>query len=235
MGTISSENNLHGKSYIAFFDLDDTLIRANSGKMLAISAYEQGMMNLQDLIKAIWLLLLFKSGLKDSERIISGMLKWLTGVPEKRIIDLSSELFEKHLLPRITEEARNEIKSHKDKNAAVVILSSALSRICQDAAAHLEMDDVICTNIETADGICTGRTTGKLCFGNEKASRLKEYCEKNNSKVLDAWYYGDSISDLPVLQIVGNPVCVNPDRRLLKVANKNKWKICSWKNTHIKK
>jgi HAD superfamily hydrolase (TIGR01490 family) len=230
MGTISSENRIKGKNYIAFFDLDDTLIRANSGKLLAKSAYEQGMMSLQDLIKAVWLLLLYKFSLLDSEKIIAGMVRWLAGVPEKRVIDLSSELFEKHLQSKITDEARSEIQFHKNKNAAVVILSSALSQVCQAAAAHLEMDDVICTIIETDGGICTGRTAGKPCFGNEKAYKLKEYCEKNNNKVEAAWYYGDSISDFPALQIVGTPVCVNPDRKLLKAANKNNWRICSWIN-----
>ncbi len=230
MVTISSENNPNEKSYIAFFDLDDTLIRANSGKLLAMSAYEQGMMGLPDLIKAVWMLLLYKFNLMDSERIIAGMVKWLAGIPEKRANDLSSLVFEKHLRPMITDEARREIEFHKDKNAAVVILSSALSHICQAAAAHLEMDDVICTTIKVNGGICTGGTEGNPCFGNEKVSRLKEYCEKNNSKVADAWYYGDSIFDLPVLQIVGNPVCVNPDKKLLKSAYKNNWRICNWNN-----
>ncbi len=60
METISSENNIKGKSYIAFFDLDDTLIRANSGKLLVRGAYEKGMMSLPDLIKALWLSFLYK-------------------------------------------------------------------------------------------------------------------------------------------------------------------------------
>jgi HAD superfamily hydrolase (TIGR01490 family) len=229
MGTISSENNTKGKSYIAFFDLDDTLIRANSGKLLVRGAYEKGMMSLPDLINAIWMSFLYKFRLMNSEKIIAGMLKWLAGVPEKRVIDLSSEVFEKYMLHAIPEEARREIRMHKDKNAAVVILSSALYPVCQVVADHLEVDDVICTHIETDDGRCTGHTAGKFCFGNEKVSRLKEYCEKNNSKVEQAWYYGDSFSDFPVLQIVGNPVCVNPDKKLQKAANKNSWKIYLWK------
>jgi HAD superfamily hydrolase (TIGR01490 family) len=229
MGTISLENNIKGKSYIAFFDLDDTLIRANSGKLLVRGAYEKGMMSLPDLIKALWLSFLYKFRLMDSEKIIAGMLKWLDRVPEKRVSDLSSEVFEKHMLHAIPENARSEIKMHKDRNAAVVILSSALSPVCQVVAGHLEMDDVICTQIETDGGLYTGRTAGKLCFGNEKVSRLKEYCEKNNCKVEQAWYYGDSFSDIPVLQIVGNPVCVNPDKKLQKAANKNSWKIYLWK------
>jgi len=229
MGTISSENNLKGKRYIAFFDLDDTLIRANSGKLLVRGAYNKGMMSLSDLIKALWLSFLYKFRLLNSEKIIAGMFKWLEGMSEKSLSDLSSEVFENHLLHAIPEEARYEIRMHKDKNAAVVILSSALSPVCQAVAGHLEMDDYICTHIETDSGKCTGRPDGKICYGNEKVSRLKEYCEKNNSKVEDAWYYGDSVSDYPVLQIVGNPVCVNPDRKLIKTANKNSWKIYLWK------
>jgi len=229
METISSENNIKGKSYIAFFDLDDTLIRANSGKLLVRGAYEKEMMSLPDLINALWLSFLYKFRLMDSEKIIAGMLNWLAGIPEKSVSDLSTEVFEKHMLHAIPEEARSEIRMHKDKNAAVVILSSALSSVCQVVANHLEMDDVICTQIEIDDGRCTGRTAGKLCFGNEKVSRLKEYCEKNNSKISDAWYYGDSISDLPVLSIVGNPVCINPDRQLRKRSKEKKWLIFNWK------
>jgi HAD superfamily hydrolase (TIGR01490 family) len=228
METISSENNIKSKKYVAFFDLDDTLIKANSGKLLVRGAYEKGMMSLPDLIKALWLSFLYKFRLMDSEKIIAGMFKWLDGMSEKSLIDLSSEVFENHLLNAINEKAWGEIRMHKDKNAAVVILSSALSPVCQAVASHFEMDDYICTHIETDGGKCTGRPDGKICFGNEKVFRLKEYCEKNKSKVEDAWYYGDSFTDFPVLQIVGNPVCVNPDKELQKAAIKNSWKIYLW-------
>lgn len=229
MGTISSENNIKRKSYIAVFDLDYTLIRANSGKLLVRGAYEKGMMSLPDLIKALWLSFLYKFRLMNSEKIIAGMLKWLVGVPEKIVSDLSSEVFEKHMLQAIPEEARSEIRMHKDKNAAIVILSSALLPVCRKVADYLDLDDVICTELEV-DGSCfTGRTSGKICFGNEKLFRLKKYCEKINSKISDAWYYGDSISDLPVLTIVGYPVCINPDRQLRKKAKEKNWIIFKWK------
>jgi HAD superfamily hydrolase (TIGR01490 family) len=229
MGTISSENNLNGKSYIAFFDLDDTLIGANSGKLLVSGAYEKGMMNIPDLIKALWLSLLYKFRLMNSEKIIAGMLKWLAGVPEKSVSDLSSEVFEKHMLHAIYPEARSEIKMHKDQNAAVVLLSSALCPVCRKVADYLDLDDIICTELEI-DGNCfTGRPLGKICYGNEKLLRLEKYCEKVNSKISDAWYYADSISDLPVLSIVGSPVCVNPDRQLRKRVKEKNWLIFNWK------
>jgi putative phosphoserine phosphatase/1-acylglycerol-3-phosphate O-acyltransferase len=226
---MSSENNLKGKSYIAFFDLDNTLITSNSGLLLVREARAKEMMSLQDLIRALWMSFLYKFNLRDTEKIIAGMLQWLNGVPVKKINELASEVFLKQMLRTIADEARSEIKWHLDRNAATVILSSALYPVCQAVAGHLNIDDIICTQLETVDGNYTGKPAGKPCFGNEKAYRLKEYCEKNNNKVEAAWYYGDSISDFPALQIVGTPVCVNPDRKLLKAANKNNWKICSWK------
>jgi len=234
MGTISSENKPEGKSYIAFFDLDHTLIMANSGILLIREAREMGLMTSMDLARALWLSFLYRLSLRNTEKIIFGMLQWLEGVPIRKVNELSTEVFLKNMAGAIPDEARKEIIRHQEKNGAAVILSSALCPVCKAVAGYLNMDDIICTRIETTDGVCTGRPSGRLCFGKEKVARLREYCEKNNSRVEDAWYYGDSISDLPVLQIVGNPVCVNPDKKLLKVAQEINWKIFWWSNYHNK-
>ena len=75
MGTISSENKLRGKSYIAFFDLDHTLVMANSGKLLVREAREKGIMRLKDITRALWMLFLYRFRLMDTEKIIAGMLQ----------------------------------------------------------------------------------------------------------------------------------------------------------------
>jgi HAD superfamily phosphoserine phosphatase-like hydrolase len=111
-----------------------------------------------------------------------------------------------------------------------VILSSALKPICIEIAKILDIDDIICSDLEVKDGYLTGRPIGRLCFGEEKMIRLKEYCERNNAQASEAWYYGDSITDLPALSIVGNPVCVNPDNKLRMVAGKRGWRILHWNN-----
>ena len=181
METISSESKLKGKSYIAFFDLDNTLINSNSGKLLVMEARARGMMNFHDLIRAIWMSLLYRFNLMKSEKIIAGMLQWLNGVPVRGVNLLVSEVFLKKMIITITDEAKSEIIWHQERNAATVILSSALYPVCQAVAGHLNIDDIICTQLETVDGICTGRSEGKPCFGEEKAVRLMEYCEMNNN------------------------------------------------------
>jgi phosphoserine phosphatase len=91
------------------------------------------------------------------------------------------------------------------------------------------INDVICSELEAENGILTGRPKGNLCFGNEKLIRLRKYCEIFNSAPSLAWYYGDAIIDAPALSIVGNPVCINPDKKLRRMAEEKKWRIYLWK------
>lgn len=228
METTFSKDSNSGKNYIAFFDLDRTITKATSGNELAKAAFRKGLMTLPALAHAIYLSLVHKLNLKDPLKIIDKMVTWVEGIPENTMVDLCSEVFSEALLPSVYPEARSEIKTYKEKYAKVVILSSALTPICQEMAKNLGMDDIICSDLEVKNGYLTGRPRGHLCFGEEKMFRLREYCEINNTETSDAWYYGDSISDLSVLSSVGNPVCVNPDRKLKKAALKRGWKILLW-------
>jgi len=87
------------------------------------------------------------------------------------------------------------------------------------------MDEVICTQLETQNGAFTGRTQGKLVYGEEKKHRMYLFCEAQNSDAQKAWYYGDSHTDQYVMKAVGNPVAVSPDRRLKKIALRYNWPI----------
>jgi HAD superfamily hydrolase (TIGR01490 family) len=230
MATTFSKDNNTVHNYIAFFDLDQTLTKSISGRALARAAYKEGLMSRRDLLNAIYFSIAFRLKLKDQLKIIDRMVSWVKDIQEKTIADLCYKVFNQVLLPSVYTQAITVIGIHKSKNAKVVILSSALSIICQEMAKNLNFDDIICSELEVKDGYMTGFPVGHLCFGQEKAVRLKEYCKINNSSPSDAWYYGDSISDLPALLSVGHPVCVNPDYKLKKTAIQRDWKIVNWKN-----
>jgi HAD superfamily hydrolase (TIGR01490 family) len=226
METIFSKDS--NKKYIAFFDLDHTITNAVSGNVLTKAALKKGLMSKAALIHAVYLSFVYKLNLKDPLKIIDSMVEWVAGIPEQTINDLSAEVFKDILLPFIHSEVISEINTHKEKNAAIVMLSSAIRPVCYEMAKYLDMDDIICSDLEVRNGYLTGRPMGHICFGNEKAVRLKNYCEKNNTDLSDAWYYGDSFSDYAALNSVGNPVCINPDRKLKRAANKMGWKILHW-------
>jgi len=227
MGDITFKKD-SASNYIAFFDLDRTLINAVSGTELAKEAWKRGIMRFPDLIQAIYLSLAYKFALKDPLIIVNKMTGWVKGLPEGTFEKLCLDVYNEVLLPSLHREAIPEIKMHKGRCAKVVLLSSSLAPICKAIATHTGMDDIICSELEAENGILTGFPTGKLCFGDEKLTRLKEYCENNNSTPEEAWYYADADSDLPVLSIVGFPVCVNPERKLAKIARKYGWKIYRW-------
>jgi HAD superfamily hydrolase (TIGR01490 family) len=228
METTSSEKSKNNKSYFAFFDLDHTITSSVSGKELVLGAFKKGLMSRTDLISAIFLSLAHKLNLVNPSEAINKMGSWVKGINVGSMENLCSEVFKEVLLPSVYPEAKNEIRLHKERNAGLIILSSSLSPICQSMAEYLGMDDILCSGLESVDGVLTGKSTGKFCFSEEKAVRLRQYCEKNNSKLQDAWYYGDAFVDLPALSIVGNPVCINPERKLEKIAKKNGWKIYYW-------
>lgn len=228
MAIISSKNKSGTGNYIAFFDLDRTVTKAISGRELARGAFRNGMMKLPDLIRGIFLSMAFKSGLKSQTEIINDLVKWVRGMPEQLLTDLCYEISVKVLIPSIYNEAREEISMHKNRKGKTVILSSALSCICIEMAKNLNIDDILCSELEVRDGVLTGRPVGRLCFGDEKLIRLKEYCEKTGIPVEDTWYYADSISDLPVLSVVGHPICINPDRKLKKAAESAGWPVIFW-------
>ena len=228
MATISTKDDKEVR-YIAFFDLDRTITKAISGRALAREALRRGLLKSSDLAIALYFGTFYRLRLADPVMIMEKMTGWVKGISQETLNELCQEVFKKVMLPSIHPEVFNELRIHKESNAQTVILSSSLVPICKAVAEYLEMDDIICSELEVKDGLLTGKPQGNLCYGDEKLVRLKEYCEKNNIAVNDAWYYWDAIIDQPALSIVGHPVCVNQDKKLKRIAKENNWRIYSWK------
>lgn len=211
--------------YIAFYDLDRTIFTGNSATSLVEEARRRGVMNGRQFRHALYLSLLYKLDWQDPARIISRMLTWLKGMTETAARQLCLEVFESNLLQTIRPEITREMQKHQEKHGANVLLSSATSLICEPVAAHLHLDDVICTHLEEVDGVLTGATRGKLVYGREKKIRLMDYCRKEDHDPAEAYYYGDSKTDVYVMETVGHPVAVSPDQQLLAVARERDWRV----------
>ena len=214
--------------YAAFFDLDGTLLSVNSGEVLVHMAYKNGHMKKKDLLQAFYLAFLYKFQLRETSKIIRRMPKWLSGLSENEIITFTNTIFEEILVHAIRPQIKDAIEQHRQQNARLVILSAAFNYICTPVADCLKMDDILCSRLEVVDGQFTGKTIGDLCFDEVKLIRVKAFCEDNGFNLEDAWYYADTVADIPVLNAVGSPVCINPDKKLAKHAVKNKWLVYNW-------
>ena len=216
-------------SYIAFFDLDKTITGAVSGNEIAKSAYRKGLMTKRGLARALWLSLLYKLSLRDPKRIVVEMAGWVKGLPEETLREITGEVVNEKLIPAIYNDALLEIEMHRKQNSKIVLLSSTTEEVARHISAHVGLDDYLCSVMEVKNGLLTGLTVRPLCFAEEKAVRMREYCETFNTKLAECWYYGDSLADSFALDICGTAVCVNPDKKLRKMALKKKWKIALWK------
>jgi HAD superfamily hydrolase (TIGR01490 family) len=224
--TIRGDNRF---TYIAFFDLDKTLTGSISGRALARKAFSRGLLKGSNLVSALYYALMYRLKLADPVIVTEKMARWVKGVPESVFIKLCGDVYTEDILPAIFREAYNEVMMHRRNNALTVILSSSVAPICKAVATHMGIDDILCSELEIKEGLLTGKPEGRLCYGEEKLVRLRDYCEKKNVPLSTAWYYGDALIDLPPLSIVGNPVCINPGKKLRKIAAEKRWRIYLWK------
>ncbi len=215
--------------YIAFYDLDHTILHGNSATYLVEEARKRGIMSTRQFRHAVYLSIIYKLNIGDPTKMINRMLSWLKGLKEESIKQLCREVFKDSLVSLIRTEILASLKEHREKNGAVVLLSSATSPICDPVSKHLELDDVICTRLATVNGTLTGATEGKLIYAMEKKHCLLSYCQEHGYDPIDSYYYGDSGTDRHVMEAVGYPVAVSPDRRLLKIATGRNWPIMAHK------
>jgi HAD superfamily hydrolase (TIGR01490 family) len=214
--------------YAAFFDLDHTILSISSGQIMFKSSYEHGIIGRKDILKAIGINFLYRTGIISPEEAIKQWLICYRGMSVEMFAPIYLEWAEE-LKRFIREDARKEVRLHMNNGARTVILSASTTAFCELTRNVLGMNDVICTELELINGVFTGKMKGRYCYGPEKLVRARQYCHEQGLHMEDAYYYADSIADLPVMEAVGTPVCVTPDKRLEREALKRGWKISHWK------
>src|SRR5205085_10935931 len=129
------------------------------------------------------------------------------------------------LTPIIYAEALELIEEHRLAGRKTVIVSSSPIETVEPIGEHLGVDDVIATRARLD---AEGRYTGELefyAYGPHKAEAIREMAVAEGLDLAGSYAYSDSISDLPLLELVGNPVAVNPDRELTRVAREREWDV----------
>ena len=214
--------------YVAFFDLDHTILNISSGQLMFRGSREHKLIGRKEIFEAIIMTILYRMGILSAESAIERWLRWYKGMTVEMMQPIAVYSADK-LKGSIRNDARREIKFHQDNGALTVILSASTAYFCDQIKTELQMDDVICTELEIIDDRFTGKMIGRYCYGTEKLIRARQYCKDKGLRMEDTFYYADSISDLPVFESVGFPVCVTPEKKLEKIALKRGWKINIWK------
>lgn len=215
-------------SAAAFFDLDRTLISGASAFPFGVEAWRQGLATSGDIAKwAISALSYFIAGDKDDGSTMDIRTEFLTRIEGASVADL--DLIGQAVLPklvsRVRPESRKLITMHHEANRETWIVSASPHGIVEPLATSLGMTGAIGTKGEVIGGHFTGRLDGPFIYGPGKAQAIEKLASDRGYDLDLSYAYSDSISDLPMMELVGHPVAVNPDSELDGVAHERGWPI----------
>jgi putative phosphoserine phosphatase/1-acylglycerol-3-phosphate O-acyltransferase len=209
----------------AFFDMDKTLIAENSGSLYMKHKYEKGEITGWEVVKGLGAYLRYKVGILDIKAWTLGMMVQLKGRTEASIEAEARELFEEHVASAIYPEAERIVREHQDQGHVVVIVSGATRYVVGPLAERLGVKHILYTRLEVEDGTFTGRVIEPICFEEGKIYWLQQCIEEEGIDLARSYFYTDSVTDLPLLELVGHPVVVNPDPVLYRTAVRRRWPV----------
>jgi len=209
----------------AFFDVDKTLISENSGSLYMKRRYKQGEISSFELLKGLGAYLRYKLGLLDIAGWSRDVMQQFKGQSERALAREARIWMEEEVVPTIYPEARELVSDHLAKDHVVAIVSGATKFVVQPLAEHLGIKHLLYTHLEVERGRFTGRVVEPICFEDGKIYWLQQLVEKQDIDLAKSYFYTDSITDLPLLDLVGHPVVTNPDPRLYRKAVRRRWPV----------
>ena len=212
----------------AFFDLDKTIIAKSSVLAFGKFFYREGLLSRRAIVRSAYAQVLYMLvGADESkmEEVREAMLAITRGWNQEHVASIVRETLDEVVTPIIFAEAVELIDEHKAKGRKVVIVSSSPYEVVQPLARYLGADDAIATRAKLDDD---GNYTGELSFyayGPHKATAIRELAARDGIDLAESYAYSDSVTDVPLLEAVGHPVAVNPDRDLARHAREHGWEI----------
>ncbi|MGF1466507.1 MAG: HAD family hydrolase [Sandaracinaceae bacterium] len=212
----------------AFFDLDRTLVRVNTARRYVRWRVRQRQLGVRKVLRTSYWTVQYALGLLDAERVSREAALTLQGIDED---DFRAELaawVEGEILREITPAARAEVEARRAAGDVLAMLTSGSPYVANPVAAHLGIGHVLCTRFEVEEGRLTGRVIPPVCYGSGKVAKASAFADAHGVDLDGSRFYSDSISDVPMLERVGQPMVVNPDLRLRRLARRRGWPVLSW-------
>jgi HAD superfamily hydrolase (TIGR01490 family) len=212
----------------AFFDLDKTVIAKASMVAFGRPLLRAGMISRWLMVRALWSQMVFHYLGADEERMRKfreSALRITRGWDQDRIRTLVGEALIEVIEPIVYDEALELIREHQHAGRKVFIISASPQEIVDPLAHYLGVDGAIATRAQLDED---GRYTGEVEFysyGPYKAEAMLEVANWEGIDLERSYAYSDSITDLPMLEVVGRPVVVNPDRELARIARERDWEV----------
>jgi HAD superfamily hydrolase (TIGR01490 family) len=210
-----------------FFDLDRTIIEGSSISEFGMAAWRAGLIELKGVRAELLRALIFNvvgetKGVADEA--LPKILSTIKGKQQAELLELRDPLVE-HMLQEARPETLRLLKLHGKMGRDTYVVSASAIEIVGLLAEKLGFTGAIATEAEVVDGVYTGELAQPFRHGGEKARAIAELAARKNYDLSLSFAYGDSHNDLPMLELVGIPVAINPDKKLADVAYERGWPV----------
>jgi HAD superfamily hydrolase (TIGR01490 family) len=213
---------------LAIFDLDNTLLGGDSDHLWGEFVCEQQLVDSADFARRSDKFYAdYKSGELDIDAYLRFALGTLKGHPAEQLDAWHRAFMDSKIRPILLPKATQLLADHQNRGHELLIITATNRFITAPIAAALGVKHLIACDAEIVDGVYTGAPSGTPSFQGGKVTRLHDWMDSHDSSLDDAWFYSDSHNDLPLLELVDNPVAVDPDDTLQARAVELGWPVIS--------
>ncbi|MHC0431988.1 HAD family hydrolase [Streptomyces sp. O3] len=233
LGLVENHSLPHSPPYsaprtAAFFDLDKTVIAKSSTLTFGKSFYQGGLINRRAVLRTAYAQFVFLAGGADHDQM-ERMREYLSalcrGWNVQQVKEIVAETLHDIIDPIIYDEAASLIESHHTAGRDVVIVSTSGAEVVEPIGELLGADRVVATRMIVGDDGCFTGEVEYYAYGPTKAEAVRELAASEGYDLERCYAYSDSATDLPMLEAVGHPHAVNPDRALRREALTRDWPI----------
>lgn len=213
---------------LAIFDLDNTLIAGDSDHAWGQFLVNKGLVDGENFRRANDRFYEeYKAGTLNIIEYLQFSLTPLTHHSMETLAELHKEFMLDYINPMMLPKAQQLLRDHRAQGDYLLIITATNGFVTRPIATALQVDDILTTDPEIVNGRYTGKFIGVPTFQKGKVIRLEDWLKEKNFTLEDAYFYSDSINDLPLLEQVPNPIVVDPDVKLQAVAAERNWRVMS--------
>lgn len=208
-----------------FLDMDHTLLAGNTGYLFLQFLRREGRVRFRDMVQSIWWLLQYRLNVIDMDTVSRRAFAKMRGQQEAELLERNAEWYDAMVRPLVYPQARTLVERHLARGHVPAIVTASTYYAAMGLARELGVEHVICTRLEVEDGHFTGGFVEPMCYGAGKVHWVRRFCAEQDVDLERSYGYTDSFSDLPLLEVVGRRVVVNPDFKLRRHARGQGWPV----------
>ena len=209
----------------AFFDVDGTLIAKNSGPLYMKFLRQRGEIRRRDALRTLYFYLRYRLNLLDIERAVERSSAWIRGRFESDIASHCRLWYQDMVRQYLQPEMVRRVRMHREQGHVVAILSSTTNYLADPLAEELGIEHLLVSRLVVRDGRFTGEAHKPICYGDGKLYWARRFAAEHEIDLAASFFYTDSVTDVPMLEIVGHPQVVNPDPLLRRIARQRGWEV----------